>query len=99
MTDERAARRIDPADIAAQLRFCGEIKELLEGRLGNGSGLIGDGEHPLPPGADLVKQLRELPQSLGAEDQVHYGCQQNVADSQRLMGMLREMGFGFTEDL
>jgi len=27
-----------------------------------------------------------------------YGCQQNVADSQRLMGMLRDMGFGFTQD-
>ncbi|MBD5149704.1 MAG: tRNA (N6-isopentenyl adenosine(37)-C2)-methylthiotransferase MiaB [Oscillibacter sp.] len=27
-----------------------------------------------------------------------YGCQQNVADSQRLMGMLREMGCGFTQD-
>ncbi len=27
-----------------------------------------------------------------------YGCQQNVADSQRIMGMLREMGYGFTQD-
>ena len=27
-----------------------------------------------------------------------YGCQQNVADSQRIMGMLREMGCGFTDD-
>lgn len=27
-----------------------------------------------------------------------YGCQQNVADSQRIMGMLREMGCGFTQD-
>ncbi len=27
-----------------------------------------------------------------------FGCQQNVADSQRLMGMLREMGCAFTED-
>ena len=27
-----------------------------------------------------------------------YGCQQNVADSQRLMGMLRDMGCGFTQD-
>ena len=68
MTDERAARRIDPADIAAQLRFCGEIKELLEGR------------------GPLLANIQT------------YGCQQNVADSQRLMGMLREMGFGFTED-
>ncbi len=27
-----------------------------------------------------------------------YGCQQNVADSQRIMGMLAEMGCGFTQD-
>ena len=27
-----------------------------------------------------------------------YGCQQNEADSERLRGMLAEMGFGFTED-
>ena len=27
-----------------------------------------------------------------------YGCQQNVADSQRIMGMLRDMGCSFTQD-
>ena len=27
-----------------------------------------------------------------------FGCQQNVADGQRIMGMLQEMGFGFTDD-
>ncbi len=27
-----------------------------------------------------------------------YGCQQNTSDGERLMGMLAEMGFGFTED-
>ena len=27
-----------------------------------------------------------------------FGCQQNVADSERIEGMLAEMGFGFTED-
>ncbi len=27
-----------------------------------------------------------------------FGCQQNVADGQKLMGMLREMGFSFTEE-
>ena len=27
-----------------------------------------------------------------------YGCQQNVADSQRIMGMLRDMGCTFTQD-
>lgn len=29
---------------------------------------------------------------------VTYGCQQNVADSERIKGMLAEMGYGFTED-
>ena len=27
-----------------------------------------------------------------------YGCQQNEADSEQIRGMLREMGYGFTED-
>ena len=27
-----------------------------------------------------------------------FGCQQNVADSERIKGMLARMGFGFTED-
>ena len=27
-----------------------------------------------------------------------YGCQQNVADGERMKGMLSEMGFEFTED-
>lgn len=27
-----------------------------------------------------------------------YGCQQNVSDSERMKGMLEEMGFGFTEE-
>lgn len=29
---------------------------------------------------------------------VTYGCQQNVADSERIKGMLNEMGYGFTEE-
>lgn len=29
---------------------------------------------------------------------VTYGCQQNVADSEKIKGMLSEMGYGFTED-
>jgi tRNA-2-methylthio-N6-dimethylallyladenosine synthase len=27
-----------------------------------------------------------------------YGCQQNVADGERIKGMLAEMGFAFTDD-
>ncbi|WP_294952758.1 tRNA (N6-isopentenyl adenosine(37)-C2)-methylthiotransferase MiaB [uncultured Eubacterium sp.] len=29
---------------------------------------------------------------------VTYGCQQNIADSERIKGMLEAMGYGFTED-
>lgn len=29
---------------------------------------------------------------------ITYGCQQNVADSEHIKGMLREMGYGFTEN-
>ncbi len=29
---------------------------------------------------------------------VTYGCQQNVADSEKIKGMLHEMGYGFTEE-
>ncbi len=29
---------------------------------------------------------------------VTYGCQQNVADSEKIKGMLEQMGYGFTED-
>ena len=28
-----------------------------------------------------------------------FGCQQNVADSERIKGMLAQMGFGFTEEV
>jgi len=59
------------------------------------------------PAADMERQ-REFTDKVGA---IHaqkgrallafvdtYGCQQNVADSQRIMGMLRDMGCGFTQD-
>ena len=29
---------------------------------------------------------------------VTYGCQQNVADSEHIKGMLNEIGYGFTEN-
>ena len=28
-----------------------------------------------------------------------YGCQQNVADGEKIKGQLEEMGFGFTDDV
>ena len=28
-----------------------------------------------------------------------YGCQQNVADGEKIKGLLSEMGFSFTEDV
>ncbi len=49
----------------------------------------------------ICTRLRErfeaaLPHPLAMVDT--YGCQQNEADSERLRGMLSEMGFGFTDD-
>ena len=59
------------------------------------------------PAADIARQ-REFTNQIAALHRQRpraplalvdtYGCQQNVADSQRIMGMLREMGCGFTED-
>ena len=39
--------------------------------LGNGAVLVLHGEHPAPAGIHPVQQLRELPQGLGPEHQVH----------------------------
>ena len=59
------------------------------------------------PAADIRRQ-REFTEQLAALHRREgraplalvdtYGCQQNVADSQRLMGMLRDMGCGFTQE-
>ena len=60
--------------------------------------------------AEAVERQRELCGKIGTEflgrpgrrPLAHvetYGCQQNVADSQRIMGMLEAMGCGFTEDV
>ena len=61
----------------------------------------------LIPAADLARQ-REFEakiRDMFAARQAHpvacvdtFGCQQNVADGQRLMGMLEESGFTFTDD-
>ena len=50
---------------------------------------------------DFTLRLAALFQQLGRQPLAMvdtYGCQQNVADSQRLMGMLRDMGCAFTQD-
>ena len=39
-----------------------------------------------------IKALHESRMSASKAMVDTYGCQQNVADSQRIMGMLREMG-------
>ena len=60
----------------------------------------------IPP-ADVERQLaccREVAQLTSQWPQQPlafvdtYGCQQNEADSERIRGYLREMGFGFTDD-
>jgi len=56
--------------------------------------------------AEAVERQREFEKKIlalhaGATPLAHvetFGCQQNVADSQRIMGMLAAMGFGFTDD-
>ena len=49
---------------------------------------------------DFEKKLRALLEAEGGASTAcvdTFGCQQNVADGQRLMGMLREMGYAFTD--
>ena len=70
MNEDITTQRISEEDIQRQLRFCGEIRTLCQGR---------------PEGPPLACVQT-------------YGCQQNVADSQRIMGMLRDMGCAFTQD-
>ena len=41
-----------------------------------------------------VRAMHDTPKALVRT----YGCQQNVADGERMKGMLSEMGFEFTED-
>ena len=64
-------------------------------------------ENVLIPQADLDRQrgFEEKIKGMFAARQAHpvacvdtFGCQQNVADGQKLMGMLAACGFTFTED-
>ncbi|SFP47878.1 tRNA-i(6)A37 thiotransferase enzyme MiaB [Oscillibacter sp. PC13] len=64
-------------------------------------------ENVLVSGADLARQrdFEEKIKTMFAARQAHpvacvdtFGCQQNVADGQKLMGMLEACGFTFTED-
>lgn len=61
----------------------------------------------LVPEADLARQrdFEARIRAMFADRQAHpvacvdtFGCQQNVADGQKLMGMLRDCGFTFTEE-
>ena len=50
---------------------------------------------------EYMEKVRALHERRAAKPlaYVHtFGCQQNVADGERLMGMLREMGCSFTDD-
>ena len=64
-------------------------------------------EEIMVPEAEILRQrdFQEKIKALFAARGAHpracvetFGCQQNVADGQRIMGMLEEMGFTFTED-
>jgi tRNA-2-methylthio-N6-dimethylallyladenosine synthase len=51
--------------------------------------------------ADFENKIRNMFALRGREPKAlvdTFGCQQNVADSERIMGMLRAMGFSFTDD-
>ena len=66
-----------------------------------------DRKEVLIPQEQLARQ-REFEEKIRALHEGHaapllamvdtFGCQQNVADSQHIMGMLEAMGFGFTDD-
>jgi len=55
----------------------------------------------LAPQRLFCEQVRDYYENVGIQPLAlvrTYGCQQNVADSERIKGMLAEMGFGFTEE-
>ena len=50
---------------------------------------------------DFQKKIKAMFAARGAHPRAFvetFGCQQNVADGQRIMGMLEAMGFAFAED-
>ena len=66
-----------------------------------------DRENVLVPEAELARQrdFEARIKAMFAGREAHpiacvdtFGCQQNVADGQKLMGMLQQMGFTFTAD-
>ena len=66
-----------------------------------------DRENVLVPEAELARQrdFEARIKAMFASREAHpiacvdtFGCQQNVADGQKLMGMLQQMGFTFTAD-
>ena len=55
------------------------------------------------PNGDLIDEIAQIMKVRARGERpmayVHsYGCQQNVADSEKIKGMLHEMGYGFTEE-
>ena len=50
----------------------------------------------------FAKRVKEMNTELFGTDfkacVITYGCQQNVSDSERIKGILSEMGYGFTDD-
>ena len=50
---------------------------------------------------NIMRQIREVSEALVDMPLAYvdtYGCQQNESDSEKLRGMLSEMGYGFTDD-
>lgn len=59
-------------------------------------------EENLQQQMEYIQRIRALPASGGAKERTAfvdtYGCQQNEADSERIRGMLWQMGYVFTEE-
>ncbi len=56
----------------------------------------------LPSQEDCIKEVREWISAYPEQPLAYlhtFGCQQNVADGEKLAGLLKQMGYGFTDDV
>ncbi|MCL2748080.1 MAG: tRNA (N6-isopentenyl adenosine(37)-C2)-methylthiotransferase MiaB [Oscillospiraceae bacterium] len=71
------------------------------GVAGGVTGVTGVTDYDAPTQRDFMARVRAMSDGLPAPPLAYvdtYGCQQNEADSERLRGMLAEMGYAFTDD-
>ena len=56
----------------------------------------------LPSQEDCIREVREWISAYPEQPMAYlhtFGCQQNVADGEKLAGLLKQMGYGFTDDV